>query len=165
MSEPTAPLKTEGCLPRESFQGKSDSLYLAHFLERCIHIIQLLLLRPPLNFFTLPSSSPSLLNSSFYSHSYQSPRLLILLSIPHSTLIHISPLDYSFFSHYPEFRALLSLSSIIRSSLFTLRFLISSLNHNRAPMNSIDLRIAELVQRAHEVLGRYRIIQEAKESE
>jgi hypothetical protein len=32
-------------------------------------------------------------------------------------------------------------------------------------MNSIDLRIAELVQRAHEVLGRYRIIQEAKESE
>jgi hypothetical protein len=33
MSEPTAPLKTEGCLPRESFQGKSDSLYLAHFLE------------------------------------------------------------------------------------------------------------------------------------
>jgi hypothetical protein len=36
-------------------------------------------------------------------------------------------------------------------------------------MNSIDLRIAELVERranrVHEVLGRYRTIQEAKESE
>jgi hypothetical protein len=82
MSERTAPPKTEGCLPRKSFQGKSDSRYLAHLLED-VHNQQLLLLRPPLNSSLLPH---------YPSHS----------SIPHSTLIHTSPLDYSLFCHYPQ---------------------------------------------------------------
>lgn len=90
------PPKPEGCLPRESFQGRSGSCYLAHLLPATREDVYNPAPSPSSSsqFFTLPSSSPP------------------------STLIHISPLDYSLFSHCPEFRALFLLSSIIRSSLF-----------------------------------------------
>jgi hypothetical protein len=86
-------LPPKGKFPREKWFTLPGPLP-----RRCIHIIQLLLLRPPLNFFTLPSSSPSLLNSSFYSHSYQSPRLLTLLSLPWIPRPSVIILNYSFFT-------------------------------------------------------------------
>ena len=70
-------LRTEGCLPRESSQGKSDSRYLAHLLE---DVYNPATSPSSSQFFTPPPSPPSLLNSSFYPHSYQPPRLLTLLS-------------------------------------------------------------------------------------
>ena len=122
MSESTAPPKADGCLPREGFQGKSDSRFVAHLLKDVYNPAT----SPSSTsqFFTLPSSSP---------HS----------SIPHSTLIHINTLDYPLFSHCPEFRAPSAI--ILNYSFFTLRFSLSLLNDPRERVKTIDLRIAELV--------------------
>jgi hypothetical protein len=112
MSEPTTPRK-----PRAASQGKSDSRYLARLLPATLEDVYNPATSPSSSsqFFTLPSSSPH-------------------FSIPHFTLIHINPLDYSLFSHYPEFRALLSLSPVLNSSLFASQSVPSvTLEHDPFP--------------------------------
>lgn len=123
ISEPITPLKTEGCLLRESFQGKSDSHYLACLLPTTLEDVYNLATFPSSSsqFFTLPSSSPYSL-------------------IPHSTLVHINPLDYSLFSYYPEFCTLLLLSSVLYSSLFVSQSVpLINLEYNPFPTLTLQL--------------------------